>query len=93
MYSNHNAPDSEAEFGTLPPEYTAPRRLKTYGAFREQYPGHYSDAIGRVAEILAYVKSPSGICIVSEFRGEAEAIVQAHENEALAHKAAWGGVQ
>lgn len=90
MYSNATAPNSEAEFGPLPPAYTAPRRLATYGEFREQYPGHYSDAIGRVAEILAHVKNRGGLCIFAEFRGEAEAIVRSHTDEAKAHKAAWG---
>lgn len=90
MYSNHTAPDSSAEFGPLPPAYTAPRRLATHGEFREQYPGHFYDAIGRVAEILAHVKNRSGMVAVAEFRGEAEAIVRVHTDEAKAHKAAWG---
>lgn len=68
---------------TTAPVDNLPSRLPraTFGAFTEQYPGHFGDATRRVAAALATIRDPGGMTLVSEFWPEAAAMLRAAGSE------------
>lgn len=84
MYAESTRP-VDALDGRVPPAVV--------GQFREQYAGHFGDAVGRIVPILREARDPAGLNPWGEWRREAEAFVRLYQSEQAATKAAWAEVR